>query len=229
MKRSEVNAIMSEADAFIRGRGFFLPRFAYWSPADWRGKMSTIGEIVNKQLGWDITDFGSGDFKRRGLFLFTLRNGGSESVETRLGKTYAEKLMVVGIDQVTPLHFHWVKMEDIINRGGGQLVIQLYNSTLEEGLSPSRISVRVDGEERVVEPGGTLALDPGESVTLPPRLYHQFWGRGDRVLVGEVSGVNDDRKDNRFYETLARFPDLVEDEPPLHLLCTDYDRYAGLN
>ena len=81
----------------------------------------------------------------------------------------------------------------------------------------------------MVEPGGTLVLDPGESVTLPPRLYHQFWGRGERVLVGEVSGVNDDRKDNRFYETLARFPDLVEDEPPLYLLCTDYDRYVRLN
>ena len=48
-------------------------------------------------------------------------------------------------------------------------------------------------------------------------------------IDGGISGVNDDRKDYRFYETLARFPDLVEDEPPLYLLCTDYDRYVGLN
>ena len=229
MKRSEVNAIMAEADSFIRARGFHLPRFAYWTPSEWSAKRAQVTPIVNNWLGWDITDFGSGDFRRHGLFLFTLRNGEPENIRTRLGKTYAEKLMVVGVDQVTPLHFHWIKMEDIINRGGGRLVIQLYNSTLDEALAPSRISVRVDGEERVVDPGGTLVLDPGESITLPPRLYHQFWGSGERVLVGEVSGVNNDRNDNRFYDPIARFPELEEDEPPLYLLCTDYARYVGLS
>ena len=37
--------------------------------------------------------------------------------------------------------------------------------------------------------------------------------------------MNDDRSDNRFYDSLGRFPAIVEDEPPLHLLCTDYARY----
>ncbi len=68
-------------------------------------------------------------------------------------------------------------------------------------------------------------LGPGESITLPPRCYHAFWGVGDRVLVGEVSLVNDDAHDNHFYDPVGRFPAIEEDEPPLHLLVTDYERY----
>lgn len=41
-------------------------------------------------LGWDLTDFGSGDFARRGLFLFTMRNGAAR----RDAKPYAEKIMI---------------------------------------------------------------------------------------------------------------------------------------
>ena len=30
--------------------------------------------------------------------------------------------------------------------------------------------------------------------------------------------VNDDTKDNRFYKPVGRFPEIEEDEPPIHLL-----------
>jgi hypothetical protein len=50
-------------------------------------------------------------------------------------------------------------------------------------------------------------------------------GEGGRVLVGEVSMVNDDRTDNRFFESIGRFPQIMEDEPPLHLLTMDYAKY----
>jgi hypothetical protein len=56
------------------------------------------------------------------------------------------------------------------------------------------------------------------------RLYHKFWaerGKG-KVLIGEVSAVNDDNKDNRFHKPIGRFPTIEEDEPPLHLLCSEY-------
>jgi D-lyxose ketol-isomerase len=73
--------------------------------------------------------------------------------------------------------------------------------------------------------GDVVKLSPGESITLPPRLYHSFWGEGSRVLVGEVSMVNDDRLDNRFFALLGRFPQIVEDEPPLHLMTVDFPSY----
>ncbi len=225
MKRSEINAIMRDADEYIRRRGFFLPPFAYWSPQDWRARGKEAAEIVENQLGWDITDFGQGDYRRRGLFLFTLRNGRVDNLKQMRGKVYAEKIMIVDVDQVTPFHFHWSKTEDIINRGGGRLVIQLYNSTPDDGLAESEVAVSTDGIERHLRAGGLVELEPGQSITLPTRLYHSFWGKGERVLVGEVSMVNDDQADNRFYEPTGRFPDVEEDEVPLYLLCRDYARY----
>jgi D-lyxose ketol-isomerase len=225
MKRSEINAIMQKADAFIQSRGFYLPPFAYWTPDIWMEKGAEVSEIVDNKLGWDITDFGSGNFNSRGLFLFTVRNGNTQNWQALKGKLYAEKIMVVEDSQVTPMHFHWNKMEDIINRGGGDLLIQLYQATTEEQLDEEKaVSVSIDGRRLTVEPGATLRLTPGESISLEPRCYHTFWGQG-RVLVGEVSLVNDDQRDNRFYEPVGRFPDIEEDVPPLYLLCNDYVRY----
>jgi len=229
MKRSEINSIMREADGFIRQRGFFLPPFAYWTPAEWRTKGEEAREIVENQLGWDITDFGSGRYESVGLFLFTVRNGSQRELRARQGKLYCEKLMVVGVGQVTPLHFHWNKVEDIINRGGGILEIKLYNSTEDEGLAESGVAASLDGVERRFQAGDVVRLKPGESITLPPRLYHEFWGAESRVMVGEVSLVNDDAHDNRFLAAPGRFPAIEEDEEPLHLLVSDYPRYYRAN
>jgi hypothetical protein len=225
MKRSEVNAIMREADQFIRQRGFYLPPFAYWTPRDWRSKGEEAREIVENQLGWDITDFGGGNFRARGLFLFTVRNGSLAEMRSRRGKLYCEKLMIVDVDQVTPMHFHWNKTEDIINRGGGKLAIRLYNASDQEGLADSPVVASLDGVKHHLQAGDVVRLAPGESITLPPRLYHEFWGAEGRVLVGEVSLVNDDQNDNRFHEAIGRFPQIAEDEEPLYLLVSDYPRY----
>lgn len=225
MKRSQINGLIRDALAFMAEHRFYLPPFAGWTPADWQTKGSEVEEIVRNGLGWDVTDFGSGDYENTGLFLFTLRNGHPSNWQTMSGKLYAEKIMVVNVDQVTPLHFHWQKSEDIINRGGGQLMIQLYNATEDEQLADTAVTVSVDGVTRTLPAGGVLALGPGESIALPTRLYHKFWGAERRVLVGEVSMVNDDDRDNRFYEPVGRFPEIVEDVPPLHLLVTDYGEY----
>ena len=120
MKRSEINQIIREAKEFLASRQFILPEWAEWSLADWKANRDKVDYIVERMLGWDITDFGSGDFKRCGLFLFTIRNG-KYGVDK---KPYAEKIMIVEELQETPMHFHWSKMEDIINRGGGNLVIE---------------------------------------------------------------------------------------------------------
>jgi len=57
--------------------------------------------------------------------IVTVRNGSQDEMRAKRGKLYCEKVMIVGVDQVTPMHFHGNKVEDIINRGGGELVIQL--------------------------------------------------------------------------------------------------------
>jgi D-lyxose ketol-isomerase len=174
-------------------------------------------------LGWDLTDFGSGDFHNCGLILFTIRNGNPLKDK----KIYAEKAMIVEEMQETPMHFHWNKMEDIINRGGGNLVIELYKSDEEGGFSKENIDLKVDGISRSVVPGGTVTLTPGESICLEQGIYHRFYGEKgkSKVLVGEVSAVNDDSNDNRFSKPVGRFPNIVEDEKPIHLLASDYRKY----
>jgi D-lyxose ketol-isomerase len=184
-----------------------------------------VREIVERGLGWDITDFGSGDYRKIGLAVFTIRNGHPENLKRMRGKLYCEKVLVVGVDQVTPMHFHWTKTEDIINRGGGNLVIQLYNATPDEGLADTDVTVSIDGVQRTVPAGGKVVLTPGESITLVDHCYHEFWAEGSPVLAGEVSLVNDDTADNRFYRPVGRFPEIVEDVPPLYLLVQDYARY----
>ncbi len=220
MKRSEINQLMREAVEFIKGKNFYLPPFAYFSPEDWKSKGTEYDEIRDNMLGWDITDFGSGEFKKIGLLMFTIRNG--NFTDPKYDKAYAEKLLIVEEGQVTPYHFHWKKMEDIINRGGGELVIKLYNSDANEGFADTPVTVHVDGCAYEIEAGGIVRLQPGESITLRQGQYHTFWAEGGKTLVGEVSKVNDDRVDNRFYAPTGRFPAIEEDEAPLYLLGNEY-------
>jgi D-lyxose ketol-isomerase len=224
MKRSQINRIMRESREFLARMRFELPPFASWTPEEWRRKGAECREIVMNQLGWDITDFGGGHFDRLGLFLFTIRNGSLAELARPTGKCYAEKVLIVQPDQITPTHFHFQKMEDIINRGGGLLEIAFWNSTPDQKLADSPVLLHCDGVERTVKPGETVTFRPGESVSIPAGVYHRFWGRAGAgtVLVGEVSRVNDDRVDNRFLDPVGRFPSIEADEPPLHLLTEDY-------
>ena len=227
MKRSEIIAIMQESLEFLHQMKFRLPPFATWTPADWRRKGPDCREIIDQQLGWDITDFGSGDFAKTGLFLFTIRNGKLADLPNPLSKSYAEKIMIVREEQLTPTHFHHQKMEDIINRGGGNLIIRVWNATASNQLADTPVSLSTDGVRVSVPAGGTITLHPGESVCLPQRNYHRFWGAAGNgtVLVGEVSRVNDDRVDNHFFDPVGRFPEIAEDVEPLYLLYNDYSRY----
>jgi len=223
MKRSEINKLIISSIEFFDKMNFKLPPWAFRRPEEWKDQYSVCSEIVDNMLGWDLTDFGSGHFHQCGLILFTIRNGNYKKDL----KPYAEKVMIVEELQETPMHFHWSKMEDIINRGGGNLVIELYNSDNEEQFSNKPVNVRTDGVLKIVEPGGRIVLTPGESICLEQGLYHRFYGEKGKgkVLVGEVSAVNDDTADNRFYKPVGRFPEIIEDENPIHLLASEYSKY----
>lgn len=224
MKRSQINYLIEESIDFFNENNFKLPPWAYWKPEDWKGKWDECREIVDNMLGWDLTDFGSGDFFRKGLILFTLRNGNTKRDE----KIYAEKIMIVDEQQETPLHFHWSKMEDIINRGGGNLVMELFCSTpTEEVDEDSIVEVKINSIVRKYRPGEKVFLYPGESICLTRRLYHRFYGEQGKgkVLVGEVSAVNNDYTDNKFNPEIGRFASIEEDVFPLHLLANEVEKY----
>ncbi len=226
MKRSRINEIIREGDAFIRSFGFRLPPFAWWTPQELAERRPE--GIVGARLGWDITDYGQGRFDELGLFLFTVRNGRAADLARGSGMLYAEKIMISRKDQLSPMHRHVVKAEDIINRGGGRLVLKLHASRADGGIdAEAPVTVPCDGVERSLSADDLLSLEPGESVTLLPGIWHAFWAEGADVLIGEVSTVNDDVTDNVFAEPLGRFSSVEEDEPPFRLLVSDYDRWTA--
>lgn len=218
MKRSEINKHIQEAICFFDKNKFYLPAWATYSPSNWKDNYKTSSEIIENVLGWDLTDFGSNDFQKRGLLLFTIRNGNFN----RNKKPYCEKIMIAGVGQETPMHFHKLKMEDIINRGGGILEIEFYNSDSDGAFSDQDIKIKIDGQVSLLSPGSIIQLLPGQSVCMEPGVYHRFYGVNAPVLVGEVSTVNDDTNDNFFYEVIGRFPVIEEDEPALFLLSNEY-------
>lgn len=222
MKRSEINQIIRDFEKKLEEHQFYLPPFLHFTPEEWQEKNHEYDEVRDNALGWDVTDYGLGDFSKTGLSLITIRNGNVNNPKYK--KTYAEKIMMLREGQVSPNHFHWKKMEDIINRGGGDLVFRLWNATEDGALKDDEVLVHMDGRSFTHPAGEDLILKPGESLTLYPYLYHEFFVApgGSYAIIGEVSMCNDDNNDNRFYEPLGRFPKIEEDEPAYRLLCNEY-------
>lgn len=226
MKRSRINDTLAQADEMIRSYGFTLPPFAYWSPGEFKTRKTEARALIDARCGWDITDYGAGRFGEMGLFLFTLRNGLLSDLKRGGGMCYAEKLLISRQDQLSPMHTHIIKAEDIINRGGATLVVELFGSDDAGDFAEDRGgTVWCDGIRRDFAPGEKLLLAPGESVTLRPGDWHAFWGEGGDVLVGEVSTVNDDETDNIFRDPIGRFATIEEDADPVHLLVSDYQTW----
>ena len=225
MKRSEVNKALRELEAMCEKYRCYLPPFCHFTPEEWKTKGHEYDEIRDNMLGWDVTDYGMGDFGHLGLALITIRNGNVHN--PKYTKTYAEKIIMCDSGQVSPMHFHWHKMEDIINRGGNDIHFTLYNATEDEQLADTPVKIFSDGRCYTVPAGETVVLKPGQSLSLYPYYYHEFViPEGGPVLIGEVSMCNDDNTDNRFLNPLGRFPTIEEDEPPYRLLCNEYPKAA---
>ena len=194
MKRSEINKALKELETMCAQYRFALPPFCHFTPEEWQSKGHEYDEVRECMLGWDITDYGKGDFDHFGFSLITN-------------------------------HFHWYKTADIINRGGGNVLIRVYNSLPDEEIDyNSDVTVHTDGHTYTVPAGTQIRLTPGESIHIQQRLYHDFTVEegGGPVLLGEVSQCNDDNTDNRFNPPVGRFPEIEEDEPPYRLLCNEY-------
>ncbi|MBI4878548.1 MAG: D-lyxose/D-mannose family sugar isomerase [Planctomycetes bacterium] len=232
MRRSEINRLIEQGLDFLARAGAALPPQARWDLETWRARSREAAELLRRGIGWDLTDFGLGDFRRQGLLLYTLSNGipGGATVD----QPYANKLLLVRAGQATPAHNHGRKIEDIMVLRGGRLQIELFN--VGDDGAPDRareVTLLKDGMWHSCPAGARLSLGPGERVRLEPHHYHGFWGEpgaGD-VLVEEVSSLNDDLRDNFFApeERVGRFPALEEDEAPRFLLCTELPGSAAFD
>lgn len=226
MKRSRINKAIKELENMCKKHRCYLPPFCNFTPDDWIKAGKEYDEVRDCMLGFDITDYGKDDFENFGFALITIRNG-NRNMKDKYPKVYAEKLLMLKEGQYAPNHFHWHKTEDIINRGGGNVLIRVYNSLPNEEVDyESDVTVNCDGKEFTVPAGTQIRLTPGESIYIKQYLYHDFEvekGTGD-VLLGEVSECNDDNNDNRFNPPVDRFSKIEEDEKPYRLLCNEYPK-----
>jgi D-lyxose ketol-isomerase len=225
MRRSDIEAGIHQLKALARAAGMVLPPFAHWGVEKWRERRGELAPTMARGLGWDVTDFGRGDFNRYGLTLLTLRNGSLAERDAGAGQTYAEKLMSLRAGQECPFHLHPVKTEDIINRGGGLIRVEIHQaggSAEHPELDDGVVATFVSGVLREVQAGQPVDLEPGDSIQVPAGCYHRFWAVDWPVLAGEVSGVNDDESDNIFLEDSTRHPAIEEDVPARHLTVPEY-------
>ena len=145
MKRSEINRALRELEAMCEKYRCYLPPFCRFTPDEWKTKGHEYDEVRECMLGWDITDYGLGNFNKVGFSLITIRNGSRKQPE-KYPKVYAEKLLFLKEGQYSPNHFHWFKTEDIINRGGGNVLIRVYNSKEDESIDyESDVTVHTEG------------------------------------------------------------------------------------
>lgn len=225
MKRSEVNAALRWAKVLLHRNNIRLPRYAYWDLEKWHENKDSIATIRRVMLGWDITDFGTGNFDEIGAVLYTVRNGDVEHPD--VGVPYCEKYILQKEGQRLPRHYHVFKTEDIINRAGGVLAVYLWNVDPESGEAlQSDVTVYMDGIASSFKAGEEILIYPGDSISLSPYVAHIFGpkvGCGE-LIVGEVSKVNDDNSDNYFLEPTDRFAEIEEDEAILHPLCNEYNQ-----
>ena len=225
MKRSEINSYLRWAVDLLDKYQFKLPRFGYWTLDEWKENKNNIDTIKEVMAGWDITDFGSEKFHEIGAVLYTVRNGvlGKPGV----GSPYAEKYLLFEDGQRLPIHYHVSKTEDIINRGGGVMEIQFFNSKPDGSVDyESDVTFSSDGIFRTVKAGEPVDITTGNSVRITPFMYHIFGAKKGcgPLITGEVSAVNDDNTDNYWAEPVSRFADIIEDEPILYPLCNEYDK-----
>ncbi len=222
MKRSAINAAIAKAKGLLKDNNITLPFFGYLTTEEWKKDAFDRSRIATTMLGWDVTDFGTGEFAKVGATLFTVRNG--DVYNPGVGTPYAEKYIIMdGCGQEIPMHYHVKKSEDIINRAGGVLCIQVYNSKADNSLDMEKpVELWCDGVLRAYAPGEVVRVTTGNSVTLTPYVYHRFFAEGGDCIVGEVSSTNDDHTDNIFLNPSERFTGIEEDEAPLHPLCNEY-------
>jgi D-lyxose ketol-isomerase len=175
--------------------------------------------VLPPEPRWDVTDCGLGDFDKIGLVLVNL----SEQPE------YCEKIMYSKFHQVTPMHAHGHKKEDIICRAG-RLAIELWKGHPERTTKGEVFSLPRNGVKVDIHSGETLILEAGERVTIPAGVYHAFWPESREAIIGEVSMANDDANDNFFVNPdIGRFPAIEEDESPVARLLWEQQENAAAN
>ena len=228
MKRSFIDSRIDTMLEMCEKHGVRLPPFALWNEAQYRADPAAAQRIAEGTLVWNIVEFKAGAFARDGLSVFTLRMGDWKQLGSGRGRLYGEKALLAENGQRTPHHYHIVKTEDIVNRGGARFVVELFKVDRTGAPTKERFRVLKDVKTLELGPGDQVRLEPGESLTLDPFVAHAFWAEGGAVVAGEISLANDDRSDNYFLPPPEAPAPVEEDKPRRYVTTRDHARIVGL-
>ncbi len=225
MQRSFIDARIDAMLALCQKHGVALPPFAHWNEDAYRAEPDAARRIAEGGLGWNVVEFQQGRYAKEGLSVFTLRMGDWRQLEGGRGRLYGEKALMAEDGQRTPHHYHIVKTEDVLNRGGARFVVELFK--VDRAGAPLKDRFRVLKDVRTLElsAGDRVVLEPGESLVLEPFVAHAFWAEGGATLAGEVSLANDDLTDNYFLPPPEPAADIVEDQPMRFVTVRDHARF----
>ena len=227
MKRSFIDARVDAMLALCQRHGVTLPPFASWSEDEYRADPAAARRIAEGGLGWNIVEFSPGSYAKEGLSVFTTRMGDWRQLGSGRGRLYGEKAIMAEDGQRTPHHYHIVKTEDILNRGGARFVIELFK--VDRSGAPLKEKFRVLKYVKTLDlnPGDRVTLEPGESLVLEPFVAHAFWAEGGPTLAGEISLANDDASDNYFLPPPAAPAPIEEDKPKRFITTRDHPKLLG--
>ncbi len=222
MKRSFIDARIESMLVLCERHGVKLPPFALWSQERYRADPDAARRIAESGVGWNIVEFKPGAFTSEGLSLFTLRMGDWRQLATGRGRLYGEKVLMAEEGQRTPHHYHVVKTEDVLNRGGARFVVELFKVDRAGTPLKERFHALKDATMLDLGAGDRVPLEPGESLTLDPFVAHAFWAEGGTTLAGEISLANDDSSDNHFLPPLAPQAPIEEDREKRFVTTRDH-------
>ena len=227
MKRSFIESRIAMMLAQCARHGLALPPFALWTPPQFRAERDAARRIAAGGLGWNIVEFTPGAFATKGLSAFTARMGDWRDLARGRGRLYGEKALMLEDGQGAPHHYHVVKTEDILNRGGARLMLELFKVDYSGRRLDEPFRVLKDATMIDLRAGGRVALEPGESIVLEPYVAHSFWAEGGLVVAGEVSLANDDATDNYFLPALTPPDPIEEDIPARYVTVRDHHALLG--
>ena len=192
MKRSEINCALRKLEQMCKDYRFYLPPFCNLSPEDWKQAGHEYDEVRECMLGWDITDFGSGDFSKVGLSLITIRNG-CRTNEKKYPKVYAEKIMYLDEGQPGVLIYiggyimgYTLGLDIGISSIGWAV---LHNDSNDNPCHIEDLGVRIFEKAEQPKTGASLALPRRQARSTRRRLRRKRHRKERIKALIETSGV----------------------------------------
>lgn len=240
MKRSEIDSAIERAINSAKKFGVALPVWIEWHPHQFE---KNADGIKHQKLGWKVVDFGVGDFEHCGLVILVIcsplvdEHGEPLTKPSNIGNheypltSFSRKYLFVQAGQTEPHHFHRQKArKEVSVLAGAPVRFELAWAENDTTLSDRNVDVAVDGIWHHIPAGGSVMVNPGETITLPGNLSHiiSVAEGGPDTIMMETSTANNDRSDNIFPFMTPTSKSVIDDVSARYQLLDEHSVVMNL-